>query len=77
MCAALSALVSGCANGWPRVHHHHQVVNTECTPTGSKIARTDCLISQPTTSTSQGDLDQQGQQGMGSVQTPAASQGPR
>jgi len=72
ICAAGSVLVAGCANGWPRVHHLHQTANTDCMPTGSKIARaTDCAISQPTSSASQGDLDRQNQQGLGTVQVPA------
>lgn len=75
ICAAVAALAAGCANGWPRVHHLHQTANTDCMPTGSKIARTDCAVSQPTSSESQSDLDRQNQQGMGTVQIPAQTQG--
>jgi hypothetical protein len=73
ICAVASALASGCANGWPRVHHH-QTANVDCVPTGSKIGRSDCTISQPTTSTGGGDMDANQQQGMGNVVAPV--QGP-
>lgn len=58
LCALVSGLAVGCANGWPRVHTPPpKTAATICTPTTSRIARHDCAISTPANRTPGGDMD--------------------
>jgi hypothetical protein len=72
MCAALSVLTSGCANGWPRVRNAPRVAHSNCLPTGSKIDRNDCGTSAPASQTTSGDMDRaQSQQNTGAMNSMA------
>jgi len=79
----VGVVASACANGWPTARHpgpssSHAATARACTPTTSRIARSDCATSDPGSQNSSEDLERQGLQPNASTQSGLSSgRGPR
>ncbi|HUI60510.1 MAG TPA: hypothetical protein VLX90_09810 [Steroidobacteraceae bacterium] len=73
---AAAATLSGCANGWPHVHHEKSSEAANCGQTGTRIPRSGCANVPPAQSMSGEDIDR----GMGypvpNTITPIPTRGP-
>ncbi len=77
MVSAIAATVAavGCADGWPRVHHHSAAVVVDCVPIATRIGRSSCTTTNPTSASSGDDLDRAQQSGQSIVRSPVSGQG--